>query len=74
MEEGQQQREPLQEIYGIVTALGKIGISITMSIRYWARTTALFQTRHAMNARIREALNAYRIALTYPQREVPVLQ
>ena len=45
-----------------------------MGVRYWARTEVLFQTRYAVNARIRDTLNANQIAFTYPQREVRLLQ
>ena len=45
-----------------------------MGLRYWARTEVLFQTRYAVNARINAVFNEHNIILTYPQREVRVLQ
>lgn len=45
-----------------------------MGLRYWARTEVLFQTRYAVNARIRDEFAKRNIVLTYPQREVRVLQ
>jgi len=45
-----------------------------MGVRYWARTEVLFQTRYAVNTRIRDSLNAHHIVLTYPQREVRLLK
>jgi small conductance mechanosensitive channel len=45
-----------------------------MGLRYWVRTELLFQTRYAVNARIRDAFDAHKIVLTYPQREVRLLQ
>jgi small conductance mechanosensitive channel len=45
-----------------------------MGLRYWVRTELLFQTRYAVNARIRDAFDEHKIVLTYPQREIRLLQ
>jgi small-conductance mechanosensitive channel len=45
-----------------------------MGLRYWVPTELLFQTRYAVNARIRDALREHGIVLVPPQREVRLLQ
>jgi small conductance mechanosensitive channel len=74
-------REVIESTPGVTTdPHSQVGIEdfgesgFVMGLRYWVRTELLFQTRYAVNARIRDALDAHKIVLTYPQREVRLLQ